>query len=505
MANEANPISTLTENQFLELVELYKQEKYTELVKRGEAFLRDHPADVKLQNIIGSAWAGLGEYQKSINLLKSVVSEDNSYANGHHNLGLTYLHAGQLKSAVETLLIAVSLSPNSPSFKNSLAAAYFKFGDLRKAVETMQTAIKINGANAMLHLRVGEYLLAQGKFSAARETLENALVDDPTDGQTMILLGETYIKLDLPQEAMEQLSAASAINPSDPDLYMTMARFWRRYNQPPKELDALNRVIKLKPEHSEGYAVLAEALARLGNRDGALKAYKKCLELESNHAEARHFIAALQGNSTTSAPKEYITKLFDQYAANFENSLTAELGYRVPSVIAKLLSSRINSGEVFNEVLDLGCGSGLAGQAISGLVGRICGVDLSKNMIAIAREKDVYDQIDVGDITDAVKRNPQLYDLYVAADVLIYLGDMEELFSALRHNAKSGATFVFTTEHKTAGNYELLPSGRYAHSKEYVTNLCQKHNMEIVSSYQIDLRKEADTVLAGILYAVTIA
>lgn len=505
LASKTSPENTLPESQFLVLVELYQQENFSGLVTKGETFLREYPTDLKLLNIIGSAWAGLGEYQKSINLLESVIGADNNYANGHHNLGLTYLHAGQFENAIERLVTAVSLNPKSPSFKNSLGTAHFKSGDLRKAVEIMQAAIELDDSNAMLQRNLGEFRLAQGNIDAAREVLENALQIDPTDYQSMILLGGIFIKLDFPQKAMAQLSAASVIQSSDPELYMTIARFWRKYNQPIKELDALNRVIEIKPELCDGYAVLAEALARHGNPGGALTAYKKCLEIDSEHTEARHFVAALQGNNTPSAPKEYVTKLFDQYASDYENSLTVDLAYNSPSMIAKMLSSRITSGEVFNEVLDLGCGTGLAGRAIASLVGRICGVDLSKKMIAIAEEKDVYDRLDVGDIIDAVKHNPQQYDLYIAADVLIYLGDLEELFSALRCNAKSGATLVFTTELKTDGSYELLPSGRYAHSVEYVANLCQKHSMEIVSSEQIDLRKEANKVLAGILYAVKIS
>jgi len=498
------PANAPSEEAISELIGLHNQGRFTELLAQGRALLRDHPKALRLQNLIGSALAGLGEYEESITALKEILKQDDTFANAHHNLGLTYMHAGYYELAVKSLKVAVSLEPQKAGFQNSLAAALLSNGDIEKATESQGIAIELDPSNAALLTVLGGYLLAQGKLDETIETLEKALSLDPKNGDAMILLAETYTKQGKLQEALAKLNAAADICPNDPDLYMATARFWRQFEVPAKEIEALEQVIKLTPDKTVGYSALAEALAKHGDSELALKMYKKCLEIEPDNAEANHLLAAIKGETPSSPPSTYVENLFDKYAATFERSLTEDLGYSMPMRMAELLASYTAKGEVFEAALDLGCGTGLLGQAISGMVGRVSGVDLSRNMVARARDKGIYDQLIVGDIVDAIKREPLQYSVYLAADVVIYIGALEELFSALRQNAKPGALFLFSTEQQGSGGFSLLQSGRYAHSQAYVTELCKKHGMEIVSLQTLDLRKESGQMLVGDLFAIRI-
>ena len=49
-------------------------------------------------------------------------------------------------------------------------------------------------------------------------------------------------------------------------------------------------------------------------------------------------------------------------------------------------------------ILDLGCGTGLAGLAFQPLAARLDGVDLSPAMIEKARARGIYDHLDVADL-----------------------------------------------------------------------------------------------------------
>ncbi len=58
----------------------------------------------------------------------------------------------------------------------------------------------------------------------------------------------------------------------------------------------------------------------------------------------------------------------------------------------------------YRRCLDLGCGTGLSGQAASSACDRLVGVDLSPAMVSRAREKRVYHRLLVGDVTETVER-----------------------------------------------------------------------------------------------------
>ena len=85
-------------------------------------------------------------------------------------------------------------------------------------------------------------------------------------------------------------------------------------------------------------------------------------------------------------PPAYVARLFDDYAWRFDKHLIKNLGYRAPALIAEALSG-VASDRRFASALDLGCGTGLMGEALRDRTDHLTGVDLSQAMIAKARER----------------------------------------------------------------------------------------------------------------------
>ena len=98
-----------------------------------------------------------------------------------------------------------------------------------------------------------------------------------------------------------------------------------------------------------------------------------------------------EASAAGALPQAYVARLFDDYAWRFDKHLIKNLGYRAPALIAEALSA-VAPDRRFALALDLGCGTGLMGEALRGRVDRLTGVDLSAAMIAKARERGVYDR-----------------------------------------------------------------------------------------------------------------
>ena len=79
------------------------------------------------------------------------------------------------------------------------------------------------------------------------------------------------------------------------------------------------------------------------------------------------------------APSDYVEALFDRFADRFDQQLVDNLGYDAPALLADRVAAH---GQRFARVLDLGCGTGLAGPHLRRFQGRITGVDLSGGMRA---------------------------------------------------------------------------------------------------------------------------
>ena len=135
--------------------------------------------------------------------------------------------------------------------------------------------------------------------------------------------------------------------------------------------------------------------------------------------------------SPTAPPDAYIETVFDGFANSFDAKL-AMLDYRAPALVAETVSSLF--GEPARKklaVLDAGCGTGLCGPLLAPYARRLDGVDLSEQMLAKARARNVYDTLAKAELTAFIDgAAPRSYDLIVSADTLCYFGDLQAVARA---------------------------------------------------------------------------
>jgi len=202
-------------------------------------------------------------------------------------------------------------------------------------------------------------------------------------------------------------------------------------------------------------------------------------------------------------PPEYVTNLFDDYAGRFDRHLVQQLEYRIPAHLREAVGQVLDETRRSLEVLDLGCGTGLCGPLFRDIAARLTGVDLSAKMIEKARERGVYDELQVADITEAMRAHPAAYDLILAADVFIYVGELTPVFEACRSALKPGGMFAFSVEAaEETDTYVLRPTGRYAHATGYIRQLAQAAGLQELSLDHVVLRKEKDSPMPGYIFVL---
>jgi predicted TPR repeat methyltransferase len=211
-------------------------------------------------------------------------------------------------------------------------------------------------------------------------------------------------------------------------------------------------------------------------------------------------LAALTGETTKTAPAEYTAALFDGYAPDFDRHLVKTLKYEVPARLADLLRRTIGDGATFERAIDLGCGTGLSGEAFRPFARHFAGVDLSGEMIKRARDKGIYDDLVQADVVDALARARDGFDLFVCTDVLIYVGDAEEIFAASAAVAAPGAVFCVSTEFFDGQGYVLRPSGRYAHADAYMRDVAAANGFMEIARENTTIREEKGGAIEGRLF-----
>ena len=197
-----------------------------------------------------------------------------------------------------------------------------------------------------------------------------------------------------------------------------------------------------------------------------------------------------KGRYNKKAPKQYVQNLFDDYAMRFDHHLTEILDYKVLEILRKLLQTQLGSHFSVDTVIYLGCGTGLSGQAFRPICRRLVGIDLFPQMIKKAQEKGVDDTIENIEINKYLEQNSEKYDLFIAADVFVYIGDLSQLFSRVAGASRLGEIFLFSIELTLDGDYVLQQSRRYAHSNSYIWQLAMLNKFKILNIENAVLRTE---------------
>ncbi|GHD57891.1 methyltransferase [Thalassobaculum fulvum] len=268
-------------------------------------------------------------------------------------------------------------------------------------------------------------------------------------------------------------------------------------------LSVLEQTLELTPDWPELHFLIGESAMAAGQRDRAVAAFTRYLALipEDRHG-ALPLLALLGATPAPDAlPAAYVAALFDEYAPRFEQSLLIGLGYRAPQHLLQAIDGIRGAEAGFGAVLDLGCGTGLMGERLRARAAWMEGIDLSGAMIAQAAGKGVYDVLHTAELIDHLAGETRKFDLITAADVLIYLGDLEPFFAAAADRLAAGGMLAVTVEAAEADgpgvDRRLRPSRRFAHSAGYVARAAAAAGLAVRHHQRAALRRDGTDTIEG--------
>ena len=303
-------------------------------------------------------------------------------------------------------------------------------------------------------------------------------------------------------EAKEASKISLEVSPSDPDAHNNFGNVLKALDEFEAAEASYRAAIALKPDYSSAHLNLGITLSALDKRDEAIASYDRALLLEPDNKQAKHMLAALTGDITESAPLEYVEKLFDGYARDFDSSLVDKLDYQTPKRVVDIILRHNNAG-VLGTVLDLGCGTGLLGIEIAHACEYLEGLDVSTNMLQKADERRIYDKLVKQDIVSYLSSEALSFNYFIATDVFVYVGDLSEIFRLTRSRNNFGFRLAFSVEHMDGSGFALQPSGRYSHSEEYIEDLASKFCFDIIHFETLNLRWEKGSYIRGGLYLLS--
>lgn len=456
------------------------------------------PDNVAALNNAGICARQLGDDAAALAHFDRALALKPDYVEAHVNRGIALSALGRNEEALATYARALELAPDTPEALVNRGIVLQRLDRAGDALADLDRAVLLQPTSAEALNSRGNALRQLGRPGEALGDFERALRLRPEFPEALDNRGSALRELGRLADAIDSYDRAIRLTPDNPALLRNRGHALQDAGRPEEALESYDRALALAPDDAEALLVRASVLNRLGRREAALAAYDLARAAGADAAQIAFDLAAMGAAQMPGAPpRDYVSSLFDGYAERFDQHLTGTLKYRIPEVLAAAIGAHLPRFP--QDIVDLGCGTGLVGPHLRAMARTLDGVDLSEKMVAKARARGVYDRLAVGDLVEFLHAHVNAYDVAVAADVFVYVGDLTGVFAGVRQAVRSGGLFGFSVESVEEGDYVLQPTRRYAHSRAYVETLAAAHGFVPLSLAPETVRSERGVEIDGIV------
>lgn len=405
---------------------------------------------------------------------------------------------GNLDAAKKAYVEVLNLAPDNFDALNLLGVIDYQRSDFQSAIERYQLAISINPESAEILTNYAAALKELGNIKDAINALRKAISFNSNFVFAHFNLANILLDIDK-EQAIDEYRTVLHLSPENAEACKNLAWLLHSLDRQDEALAEIEKSIDLQPRDAEAFHVLGSVYRAMNRDEEAIRAYEMSLSIKPANVAIEHLLNALKGEDSEIAPAEYVRDLFDDFAQDFDTKLVDKLQYKTPSLMRELFDN-VRHGDSYELCLDLGCGTGLSGLEFRDITKSITGIDISNGMIEKAREKDIYDYLEVTDLSEYLYKSEITYDLVLSADVLVYIGKLDELFMQISSHVEKSGFFIFSVELLDEGEYKIMKSGRYRHSHKYIRTLASNCGFEIITYKEANLRKESASWILGCSY-----
>lgn len=390
---------------------------------------------------------------------------------------------------------AVAAAPERTDGLLLAAEYYHTVKDFNTSLTFYHKVLNLDEKNVSALLGAADIYLARKEYDKAERYYLKSFEQNLEIAGAHLNYGILLYQTGRTAEALEEYRKAAALAPEKPEISYNLALILKETGDLAEALGLMfNAHIKV-PENQTITINISETLSLLfkENPELALKIAENWHKQEPDNIFSARLFAGMAGTVAEATDAAYSKQLFDAFAAQYDSTI-AKLN---PKIISKFKEIY---GHLQGHILDLGCGTGLAAAALKNDKNSFDGVDISANMLAVAREKKLYDTLFQEDITSFLRNDlpARSYDLVLAFDVFCYLGNLQEVLSLLKGNKICFS--VESADENRHENYYLTPNGRYKHKESYVQTLLKACGFMKIDAYPLVLRTENGENVNGILF-----
>ncbi len=407
---------------------------------------------------------------------------------------------GRLAEAEKGYQEALKRRPDWGQALNAIGTLFLDQSRPDKAKKIFEKAAGLSPPNLPACYNLGRLKQQENDHRGAIAFYRIMLDKQPNIGEAWNNLGVAYREIGKPDDAISCFRKAVAFAPEMAEAWNNLGVAQDELNLAENALHSYRKAIEIQPDYASAHLNLGISLQKSEQFKAAGEHYNKVLEIQPDNKAAKFMLQSMGVSETPdAAPVEHVRGIFDRCAENFETILVKELEYKTPERLFGLVRPYLT--EKMN-VLDLGCGTGLGARLYQPFAKSLTGVDVSPKMLKKAAEKNIYSRLEIFDILQGWDF-PKKFDLIYSSDVFVYFGNLDMIIRSASSSLVNGGIIAFSVEHLKDNNldYQLFPTGRYAHSQSYIQDCLNRHGLQLIEKTKADIRKQSGKPVNGLLIA----
>ena len=309
------------------------------------------PRDYRWRYRLAVASRQTGNLDRSLELLRQLVTERPELAPAHQRLALALLERGELAGARFHFQRLIELEPAAPQGYTGQANVHLLEGDAAGAVSLLESALRLQPKDRQAHYLLGlslralgrqdeasrelamglgatpSYLpdaldfeierlgvnltarldragtfLGLGRVEEATKELETALRDHPDNLQVMNNLAIAYLRLNKTDDALTLLQRALTIDDQGFATYLNLSACYMRMGRPEEALAATDAAVSRASEVAKTHLARAGVLGAMGRFKEAGASLETVIDLEPDNLRAHLMLARV--HELTDQPAE---------------------------------------------------------------------------------------------------------------------------------------------------------------------------------------------------------
>ena len=280
--------------KLLEKIEsLNEIEKYQEIIDLIEA-LPAEQLNTELMGELGRAYNNIEEYEKGLEILKSIENEVGDTALWNWRIGYSYFFLEDYTKAEKYFLKVYEQEPDNEKACDFLVGTYIALGEIEEENGNSEKAIeyaleakkyaKTRGNKIDTEIFLASLYNRHLRYTEAEEILRPILAKNKRDIEGNYELGYSLFKQERYEEALEYFLKLEKLNDADDWLYQKIGICYKNLYEKEKALKYYLKAVELDEEDTYSMSDIAWLYNVLGKYEEGLKYLERLEELGQDDA-----------------------------------------------------------------------------------------------------------------------------------------------------------------------------------------------------------------------------